>query len=76
MLNTLEEDLLDYCSGQDIDTGDDSANDFFEMFMSLDDDILLSMPNELWHQLQALEQQGLLADDIAMRVRSLSKGKR
>lgn len=76
LLDTLEEDLLDYCGGQDIDSGDDSANDFFEMFMSLDDNTLLSMPNELWHQLQALEQQGLLADDIAMRVRSLSKAKR
>lgn len=59
-----------------IDGGDDSTNDFFEMLMSLDDDTLLSMPNELWHQLQALEQQGLLTDDIAMRIRSLSKVKR
>lgn len=76
MLDTLEEDLLDCCDGQDTDGNDDSADGFFEMFMSLDDDTLLSMPDELWHQLQALERQGLLADDIAMRVRSLSKARR
>ena len=76
LLDALEEDLLHYCSSQGIDGGDDSANDFFEMLMSLDDDTLLSIPNELWHQLQALEQQGLLTDDIAMRIRSLSKVKR
>lgn len=76
LLDALEEDLLHYCGSQSIDGGDDSANDFFEMLMSLDDDTLLSMPNELWHQLQALEQQGLLTDDIAMRIRSLSKVKR
>ena len=76
LLDALEEDLLHYCGSQGIDGGDDSANDFFEMLMSLDDDTLLSMPNELWHQLQALEQQGPLTDDIAMRIRSLSKVKR
>lgn len=76
LLDTLEEDLLDCCDGQDTDGNDDSADGFFEMFMSLDDDTLLSMPDELWHQLQALERQGLLADDIAMRVRSLSKARR
>lgn len=67
---------MDYCDGQDVDGNDDSANDFFEMFMSLDDDTLLSMPNELWHQLQALDQQGLLTDDVAMKVRALQKHKK
>lgn len=76
LLDALEEDLLDYCDGQDVDGNDDSANDFFEMFMSLDDDTLLSMPNELWHQLQALDQQGLLTDDVAMKVRALQKHKK
>ena len=76
LLDALEEDLLHYCGSQDIDGGDNSADDFFEMFMSLDDDSLLSMPNELWHQLQALDQRGLLADDVAMRVRALQRHKK
>jgi len=73
LLDALEDDLLEFCGNQASNSETGQEYDFFGRFMDLDDDEILSMPDELWHQLLALEHQGLLSDDVAMRVRALSK---
>ena len=71
LLDSLEEELLDYCDEQTPDTVEEAADYFSEMLLSLDDDVLLSMPKDLQKQLQAMERQGLLAEDVANRIRNL-----
>lgn len=70
-LDSLEEELLDYCDEQTPDTVEEAADYFSEMLLSLDDDVLLSMPKDLQKQLRAMERQGLLAEDVANRIRNL-----
>ncbi|MCM1148814.1 MAG: hypothetical protein NC319_01830 [Butyricicoccus sp.] len=71
LLDSLEENLLDYCDEQTPDTVDEAADSFKEMLLSLDDDVLLSMPGDFKKQLRSMERQGLLAEDVARRVRDL-----
>ena len=71
LLDSLEDELLDYCDEQTPDTVEEAADSFSEMLLSLDDDVLLSMPKDLQKQLQAMERQGLLAEDVANRIRNL-----
>lgn len=75
LLDEMEMDFLTYVSAQTPDTVEAEAAIFAEMFLTLDDDILLSMPNEIWGQLCSLEQQGMLDETVAQRLRSLSKRK-
>lgn len=70
-LDCLEEELLGYCDEQTPDTVEEAADYFSEMLLSLDDDVLLSMPKDLQTQLRAMERQGLLAEDVANRIRDL-----
>lgn len=76
LLNAMEMDFMEYVGVQTADTVEEEAALFAEMFLTLDDDILLSMPNEIWGQLCSLEQQGMLDEAVAQRLRSLSKRKR
>lgn len=76
LLGEMEMDFLSYVSDQTADTVEEEAADFAEMFLMLDDDTLLTMPNEIWGQLCSLEQQGMLDEAVARRLRSLSKRKR
>lgn len=76
LLDEMEMDFLSYVSVQTADTVEEEAADFAEMFLTLDDDTLLTMPNELWGQLCSLEQQGMLDEAVARRLRALSKRKR
>ena len=76
LLDEMEMDFLSYVSAQTMDTVEEDAADFAEMFLTLDDDTLLTMPNELWKQLRSLEQQGMLDEAVARRFRALSKRKR
>lgn len=71
-LDALEEDLLDYCGGAAEGDEDDASGilDFLDMF---DSGRLQAVPEELWQQLQALVQQGLLDEEIESRVRELLK---
>lgn len=70
-LDCLEEELLGYCDEQTPDTVEEAADYFSEMLLSLDDDVLLSMPKDLQTQLRTMERQGLLAEDVANRIRDL-----
>ena len=76
LLDEIEMDFLSYVSVQTADTVEEEAADFAEMFLTLDDDTLLTMPNKLWEQLCSLEQQGMLDEAVARRLRVLSKRKR
>ena len=76
LLDEMEMDFLAYVSVQTADTVEEEAADFAEMFLTLDDDTLLTLPNELWGQLCSLEQQGMLDEAVARRLRALSKRKR
>lgn len=76
LLNEMEMDFLEYTSAQTADTVEEAAAEFVEVFLTLDDDSLLSLPNELWEQLCSLERQGVLDEAVAQRLRALSKRKR
>lgn len=67
----MEEDLLDYCDEQTPDTVDEDAARFSEMLLSLDDEVLLSMPEDLKKLLRSMERQGLFAENVARRIRDL-----
>ena len=75
LLDEIEMDFLAYVSSQTADTVEIDAADFAEMILTLDDDTLLTMPNELWGQLCSLEQQGMLDEAVARQLRALSKRK-
>lgn len=72
-LDELETDFLDYFDAQTPDTVEDETMYLSELFMSMDDDMLLSMPDELWGQLCSLEHQDMLNADLAKRIRKLQK---
>lgn len=71
LLDSMEEDLLDYCDEQTPDTVDEDAARFSEMLLSLDDEVLLSMPEDLKKLLRSMERQGLFAENVARRIRDL-----
>lgn len=71
LLDSMEEDLLDYCDEQTPDTVDEDAARFSEMLLSLDDEVLLSMPKDLKKLLRSMERQGLFAENVARRIRDL-----
>ena len=73
LLDEMEMDFLEYTSSQTTDTVEDETARFAEMFLLLDDDSFLSMPDELWGHLYSLERQGMLDGDVAKRIRALSK---
>lgn len=72
LLNEMEMDFLEYTTSQTADSIEEDAALLAEMFLTLDDNSLLSMPDELWGQLCSLEQQGMLDGDVAKRLRLLS----
>ena len=76
LLDEMEMDFFEYTSAQTADTIEVEAAEFVEMLLSMDDDSLLSIPNELWEHLGSLEQQGILDEAEAQRLRELSKRKR
>lgn len=73
LLDEIEMDFMEYAAAQTADSVEEDAALFAEMFLALDDNSLLSMPDELWGQLCSLEQQGMLNEDVARRLRLLSK---
>lgn len=73
LLDEMEMDFFEYATSQTADSIEEDAALFAEMFLELDDNSLLSMPDELWGQLCSLEQQGMLDEDVAKRLRLLSK---
>ena len=73
LLDEMEMDFLEYTTSQTADSVEEDAALFAGMFLALDDNSLLSMPDELWGQLRSLEQQGMLDEDVARRLRLLSK---
>ena len=76
LLDEMEMEFFEYASAQTADTIEVEAAEFVEMLLSMDDDRLLSIPNELWEHLGSLEQQGMLDEAEAQRLRELSKRKR
>ena len=76
LLDGMEMDFFEYASTQTEDTVEVKATWGVAMLLSLDDDSLSSMPNELWEHLCSLEQQGMLGETEAQRIRGLSKRKR
>lgn len=75
LLDEMEMDFLEYITSRKPDRSEETAL-LAEMFLSLDDESLLSMPDELWEQFCSLERQGMLSEDVAQRLRALSKRRR
>ena len=72
MLDEMEMDFLEYITARNTDRLEETSL-LAEMFLTLDDESLLSMPDELWEQFCSLERQGMLREDVAQRLRALSK---
>lgn len=68
-LEEVEEDLMDHFSGPDMEGN--TLNHILEFIPDLDDETILSMPEDLWRQLREMDQQGLLPEDASARLRPL-----
>lgn len=72
LLDELEADYLEVKT-QPAGTLEEEVAGLNERLLALDDDAFLAMPDELWDHLCSLEQEGLLTEIAAYRLRALSK---
>lgn len=70
LLDDLEEEFFAYCSESEPDI-EEEMQQMVETLLSADEDMLLSIPDELLQQLRLMERQGLLPKEIALKIRSL-----
>jgi len=65
-LDEVEEDLMDHISGSE---SEESAEEqLTESLLNMDDETILSMPEDLWRQLREMDQQGLLPEALSARL--------
>lgn len=73
MMEEIEAQFLGYVSDLMPDEVDEELGELFAQLEELDDDTLMSIPDELWDELCRLERHGLLSEELAVRVRRLEE---
>lgn len=70
LLDDLEEEFFAYCNGPRPNI-EEEIQQMVETLLLADENMLLSMPDELLQQLRLMERQGLLPEEIADKIRSI-----
>lgn len=70
LLDDLEEEFFAYCSESEPNI-EEEIQQLVGTLLSADEDMFLSIPDELLQQLRLMERQGLLPEEIAAKIRSL-----
>lgn len=73
VLNELEDRFLGQIHIHFMSKAKNNPEFFICVFLGMEDNAILSMPDDLWEQLRSMEQQNMLDEDTAERLRTLSK---